>query len=100
MDVVLFTLFMMTVYSVIGYMSSSIFQDWCWHLFNHNWELGKAVGTITAMFWPIGWPAIIVVGMYHAVVIICKCLFRGIRKIHRSFKIVAQHFRQAEQGEQ
>ena len=100
MDYVLLVLFMAGLYSVIGYVSSGIFQDWCWHLFDHNWEFAKAAGTVAATVWPIGWPAIIVVGLYHAAAILCKYLVKGLCKIRNSFQLVAEHFRQAEKGEQ
>lgn len=100
MEVVLIVLFFAAVYAIIGYASKGLFQDWCYILFSRNWELGRAAGTIAATLWPLGWPAIIIIGFINLSLIILQSLSTGFKQIRRSFSVIANHYREAERGEQ
>lgn len=100
MEVVLAVLFFVAVYALIGYASKRLFQDYCSILFNYNWELGKAAGTIAATLWPLGWPAIIVIGLINLSIMIFKGVCDGFKQIRRCFRIIAKHYSEAERGEQ
>lgn len=100
MEVVLLLLFIVGVYSFIGYVSMSSFHSWCDLLFDQNREVARAAGTIAAVFWPIGWPAIVVVGLYHAGLMIVAECWNALKVVINSFKVVFNHFKESERGEQ
>lgn len=96
----LVVLFFAAVYALIGYASKGLFQDWCGVLFNYNYPLGDAAGIIAATFWPLGWPAIIIIGFINFALIVLQSVRNGFRQIRRSFAVIVNHYRENERGEQ
>lgn len=92
MDIALLVMFLAGFYAVIGFMSMAAFREWCGILFNRNWELGNATGTLAAVIWPLSWPAMAVVGLYHLVLIALSSTMNAAHTIGKSFKVVRNHF--------
>jgi len=84
--------FLILMYGSCGFVSKMLFEDWCNNLFD-SWELAEAVAVLLAVFWPLGWLLMIIVGVVAGVVI-------AARSIGWSVSVVIEHYRQAEKGEQ
>lgn len=95
---ILVILFFLFVYGFIGWMFSGIFRDWFRLLLDYNREVADAAGTMAAVFWPLGWVLIIVVGIYYACKIVYGKARGGWRKITHSYRVLANHYREAESG--
>ncbi|MDX9668703.1 hypothetical protein [Pseudomonas sp. P8_250] len=98
MEALLLTLFVVAVYGLIGYMSTNLFREWCSLLFDRNYEVAKAAGTVAATLWPIGWPAIILVGLFHAWLITYRELTNCLTGIKDSFKVVIEYYKESSTG--
>lgn len=90
MDIALLLLFFAALYSIIGYASKSMFQSWC-SIFNRGWIFADAAGIVLAVFWPLAWPAVILVG-------VANIIRSGATHIAWSFRVLYEHFTQAGRG--
>lgn len=100
MESVFLLLFIVAAYSLIGYVSTSPFQTWCWHLIKTDHEFTNALGLLLAVFWPLGWPTIVIVGLYCAGYMICEQILEKLRVIWASFEVVVSRFKKPQKGEQ
>jgi hypothetical protein len=98
LEVLLLSLFVVAVYGLIGYLSTNLFREWCSLLFDRDYEIAKAAGTVAATLWPIGWPAIVLVGVYHAWLMIYREVISCLTKIIKSFKVVIKHYKESGLG--
>lgn len=88
MEGVLLLLFIVSVYSIIGYVSTGTFQTWCGYFIKSDHDFTQALGMLLAAFWPLGWPVIIVVGLYYAGYMICELILKKLEVVWNSFVIV------------
>jgi hypothetical protein len=100
MEGVLLLLFVVALYSLIGFMSTKPFQTWCWFFIKTDHEFTNALGMILAVFWPLGWPLIVVVGLYYAGHVFCELLLKNLKVIWASVEVIASRFKKPEQGDQ
>ena len=84
--------FFVLMYGICGFVSKMLFEDWCNNVFD-EWRVAEAVAVLLAVFWPLGWLLVIVVGVVSSAVI-------AVRSIGWSVAVLVNHFRQAERGEQ
>lgn len=92
MDLALLVLFFAALYSIVGYASKRMFENWA-SIFDRGWEFAEAMGIIMAMLWPLAWPVVIVVG-------VANIIYIGVMHIGWSFRVIYEHFFQTERGEQ
>lgn len=85
-------LFMMLLYMGCGLVSKAIFEKYCEVLFE-DWRFAEAIAILMAAVWPLGWILMILIGLGHLALII-------VTNITWAFRVLAQHYRQAEKGEQ
>lgn len=97
MEAVLLLGFTVSLYSIIGMLSRKAFRAWCWHVFSPDRELADAIAILLAVFWPIGWPLIVVVGLYAAGHIFARWLVKNLLVIGKSFMVVVSRFKKAQQ---
>lgn len=88
MEVVLFWLFLATMYAACGYASKRLFIKWC-NIITKDWQVAYAAANLLAVVWPLGWLLVIVVGL-------CS----SVASLYWSAQVVIRHYRQTERGEQ
>lgn len=92
MDVAIVLLFFAVMYALCGYVSKKLFEHWCANLLD-DWRLADAASVLLAIIWPIGWALMIIIGIIAAIAIFAS-------NVIWSFKVIREHFRQSERGEQ
>ena len=97
MEAVLLLGFTVSLYALIGHLSIKAFRTWCWYVFSPDRELSQALALILAVFWPIGWPLIVVVGLYAAGHIFARWLTKSLLMLGKSFMVVVSRFNKAQQ---
>lgn len=92
MNTVFLVLFALGLYTIIGWAARTPMAAWCEIAFDSR-PVQQAATNLLVVFWPLGLPLIIVMGIAGVLLILFDKVWAGLKAVANSVVIMKMHFK-------